>query len=142
MERAMDQDEARDLFSRAYDGELSAEQQEAFDALLDRDRELAGEWSEFRDMLNEAQTLADGEDDLDFEAVDLLAGVQSKIRARSRGRFYKDRFAARTGGQAMMPLLLGIVMLVLLAVTWFALTFTEIQGGANSEAPAARTSPP
>lgn len=120
----MTSDEARDLFSEAYDGVLEAERQTAFEASLEADDELATEWGEFRDMLNEAHAL----DDLDdMPEIDLLGGVQKKLRERSRGRYYGDRFSARMGGKgSLTPLVVGIVMLLVIGVALFGLHLVEV----------------
>jgi len=128
----MTPDEARELFSEAYEGELSPERREAFDAALEADPELGADWEEFRALLDGAHAMAgEGEGD----EPDLLGGVQRKIRARSRGRFYRDRFAAssRATGTSL-PLVLGVAMLLLLAVAWIMLHFVDVEvpsGGAT-----------
>lgn len=129
----MTQDEARDLFSSAYDGELSSEDRERFEALLAEDEELRQEFGEFQEMLGQAQALAEGEGG--EPDVDLMAGVQSKLRVRSRGRYYRDRFARRTGAQAMMPILLAAVMLMLLLVAWFVLHFAQVEEDRGASPP-------
>jgi anti-sigma factor RsiW len=118
-------DEALDLFSAAYDGELSASQRPAFDAGLASDSELRAEFDEFRSLLDETRCL---DPDVDVAAPDLLPAVQRKLRARSRGRYYRDRFSATGGkGAALLPLLLAAVMLVVIGVAWFALTYIQVQ---------------
>jgi anti-sigma factor RsiW len=120
---AMSSDEARELFSAVYDGELGDDEQKAFDAALAADDELKGEWNEFRDLLNEAHAL---DEEIDGEEPDLLAGVQNKIRSRSRGRFYKDRFAEAPGG-GLLPILMAGVMLLLVAVAWLMLHYVQVE---------------
>ncbi len=120
---AMSSEEAREHFSAVYDGELGDEEQKAFDAALAADAELQGEWREFRDLLNEAHAL---DEELDDEGPDLLSGVQNKIRARSRGRFYKDRFAETPGG-GLLPILMAGVMLLLVAVAWLMLHYVQVE---------------
>ncbi len=124
----MSADEARELFSAVYDGELEAERQAAFDALLAADEALAGEYQEFRDLLNEAHAL---DEEIEGEEPDLLAGVQNKIRARSRGRFYKDRFAQAPGG-GLLPILMAGVMLLLVAVAWLMLHYVRVEPATDS----------
>ncbi len=132
----MTADEARELFSAAYDGELEGEQQKAFDAALAADAELAKEYAELRELLNDAHALDEKED---VEVPDLLSGVQHKIRARSRGRFYRDRFSVESGPRSLLPILMGGVMLVVVAVVWLMLHYVEVEapprrGDANSGA--------
>ena len=114
----MTSDEAREVFNEAHDGELDAAARAAFDAALGADESLAKEYAEFESLL---RTVAVPDDD----APDLLVGVQRKLHARSRGRFYRDRFAQRSGLGLTMPLVLAVVMLVLLAAAWIALQLFE-----------------
>jgi anti-sigma factor RsiW len=117
-------DEARELFSAAYDGELDGDEQRAFDAALAADPALGKEYEELRALLNEAHALEQKDD---LEVPDLLAGVQHKIRARSRGRFYRDRFAAESGPRSLLPILMGGVMLLVVAVVWLMLHYAEVE---------------
>jgi hypothetical protein len=109
--------EARDLFSAAYDAELNAATQQAFDLALAGDPALAAEYSEFSALLRAAAE----EPQVPVRAPDLLPGVQRRLRVRSRGRYYGDRFAQRAGLGLRSPLLLAVVMLLLAALAWFAL---------------------
>jgi anti-sigma factor RsiW len=122
----MTPDEARELFSEAYDGQLSPEQQRAFEAQLAADVELQAEYEEFRALLGQAHSLA-----LDDEAPapDLLGPIQNKLRERSGGRFYRDRFSqlgGRPGRSALTPLLLAGTMLVVIAAAWLVLHYVQI----------------
>ena len=148
----MSADEARDLFSDAYDGTLSAEQQAAFDALLEQDEGLRVEYEELKELLDETHSLKamfrDGgiseaealeafvaDRPLPGEAgptPDLLKGVQRKLRERSRGRFYRDRFTEkRTMGWT--PLILALLMVLILGVAWFGMSYVELQLEAESQ---------
>jgi anti-sigma factor RsiW len=112
----MTSQEARELFSAAYDAELDAAQQAEFDRALAQDHALATEYDEFRQLLAAA-----GEDsDAPIATPDLLPGVQHRLRVRSRGRFYRDRFSERAGLGARSPLILAMVMLALGALIWLA----------------------
>ena len=126
----MTRDEAQELFSAAYDGELAPEQRTAFDAVLAGDAELRAEFAEFRALLDEAHRL---EDAPDLEVPDLLPNVQKKLRARSRGRFYRDRFATTGMRGALWPLLLALAMLLVIGVTWFGLTYIDVQDTVNGD---------
>jgi hypothetical protein len=124
----MTREEARDLFSAAWDGELG-EVRSAFEALLAADAELRAEYEDFTRVLRETQSLMQGGSPLasDSEpAPDVLAGVQRKLRARSGGRFYRDRFSERATRGVSWPLLLAGAMLVLLAVTYLAIAWTNV----------------
>jgi len=123
----MTPDEARDLFSAAYDGELDAERRAAFDAALEADADLRTEWEGFRAMLDEAHSL----DADEGPTPDLLAGVQTRLRERSRGRFYRDRFATRSSlGRSVFPILLGLVMLLVVVIAWLAMNYIDVEPAA------------
>lgn len=114
----MTTDEAYERFSAAADGELSPEERVAFDALLAGDEKLRKEYDEYKKLIGETKLLAD------TEAPELLGGVQERLRRRSRGRFYRDRFASRSGTGTLTPILLAIAMLIVLGIAWLALNFT------------------
>jgi anti-sigma factor RsiW len=136
-------DEARERFSEAYDDELSAEERAAFEAALAADASLHAEYEEFRALLSGAlPALAADEPELhddvearraflagtadgDVPVPDLLPGVQKKLRERSRGRYYRDRFAER--GRYATPLLLAIVMALVLGMAWFGLSYVQLE---------------
>jgi len=121
----MTPDEARDLFPDALDGALSAAQQQAFDAAVAADPELQAEWAELRDVLSETAAIAEA-DAAVAPSVDLLRGVQTKLRRRSRGRYYRDRFSRDVGrGAQMWPLIAASVMLLVLATAWYILHFAQ-----------------
>ena len=128
----MTSDEARELFSAAYDGELDEAQKRDFDAALASDEELAAEYRELEALLREASAI--GNEDADA-APDLLAGVQKRIRVRSRGRFYRDRFASEAKARSMVPIYLGIAMLLLIAIAWLTLHVVRVDDAAHSTAP-------
>jgi anti-sigma factor RsiW len=109
--------EARELFSAAYEGELDATQADAFAAALAADDALAGDYEAFVATLGFARARAA---EPPARGPNLLPGVQHRLRARSRGRFYPDRFAERLGGGLLQPLPLALVLLGLLAVAWLA----------------------
>lgn len=117
----MTSQEARDLFSAAYDTELAPDTQREFDAALANDANLASEYAEFRTLLQAAAT-----DDVAITTTpDLLPGVQHRLRARSRGRFYRDRFSERAGLGARSPLIIAGVMIVIAVLVWLALRVAE-----------------
>jgi anti-sigma factor RsiW len=108
--------EARELFSAAYDSQLEASEQSEFDAALAADPELATEYAEFRELLQLASSQP-----APAETPDLLAGVQHRLRVRSRGRFYRDRFAERSGLGGVSPLWVAFAIAVVFAALWIAL---------------------
>lgn len=110
----MTSDEARDQFSPAHDGELSDEERRAFDATLAADAALSAEFKRFVAMMHATRQVAARHS----PAPNLLPKVQARIRKRSRGRFYRDRYSERSGLHTMLPLLAGGVMLLLLGALW------------------------
>ncbi|MFI5305768.1 MAG: anti-sigma factor family protein [Polyangiales bacterium] len=113
--------EARELFSAALDGELDDARARELRACLAADPELQREYAAFEATLALVRKPAGKQ----APAPDLLAGVQERLRNRSRGRFYNDRFAQRRGRGLALPLLLGVVMLGLLALAWLGLSLIE-----------------
>ena len=112
----MTSDEARDLFGDAIEGTLDPAQKDALDAALAADPELREELEAYRAVVGGAARLANE----DEPAPDLLHGVQSRLRKRSRGRFYRDRFAEQARPRSVLPLLAGILVALLAAAAWMA----------------------
>jgi anti-sigma factor RsiW len=109
-------EEARARFDAALDGELPPEERASFEAALAQDAELRADYERLREVLAATRELAG-----DVPEVDLLASVQHKLRARSGGRFYRDRFSERRGVQPSLSLLLGVSALFIVATAcWFA----------------------
>ena len=124
----MTRDEARDNFSAAFDGELG-EARADFEALLAADAELREEYEEFAQLLRETQSLSLDEalpEAGGMPTPDLLAGVQRKLRQRSGGRYYRDRFSERSARGFSLPMVLAAVMLILLAAAFMALNWTMV----------------
>ena len=117
----MTSQEARELFSAAYDAELDTVTQTAFESALAADTSLATEYAEFRTLL----TAAAEDSTPPGPTPDLLPGVQRRLRARSRGRFYRDRFSERAGLGLRSPLIVAVIMLVLGGLAW--LTWQLVQ---------------
>ena len=114
MSLAWSEDEARARFDAALDDELSSAERAAFEAALSENEALRSEFERHRAVVQAASELGR------VSQVDLLAGVQHKLRARSAGRFYRDRFAERSG-RGPLPWLLALATIVVLIVAlWFA----------------------
>lgn len=127
----MNADEARALFSEAYDGALDEPQREAFDAALDADAALRAEYEELAALLDEAHGLGEVEGDVP----DLLPGVQKKLRERSRGRYYRDRFALQKSFN-WTPIVLAFVLLGLMGLAYAGLHFVqELEASTSTSAP-------
>ena len=115
-------EEARARFDAAVDGELDERERARFEAALAADAELAVEYQRHQAVVFGAKRLAE-----DVPTVDLLASVQQKLRARSGGKFYRDRFAQRTSSNGLMMVvialsavfLLGAVALLAYQMGWF-----------------------
>lgn len=121
----MTSDEARELIPEALDDALDAAQARAFEAALAADPELRAEYLELREVLGEAAAIAQA-DEAVAPSVDLLRGVQTKLRNRSRGRYYRDRFSRDVGrGAQMWPLVAATVMLLVLGTAWYVLHFAQ-----------------
>ena len=113
----MTADEARALFDAALDEELDADARAAFEGALATDPELHEEYERHRSLFAATGTLGR------VSQVDLLAGVQHKLRARSGGKFYRDRFAERRGQSAGLGVMIaGAGFLVIGVLLWFAYT--------------------
>jgi hypothetical protein len=117
----MTADEGRDLFDAAYDGELDAETSAEFEILLANDGNVRAEYESYRVAMARTRTLKTA------PPVDLLSGVQDKLRARSGGRFYKDRFSTRRGRSPQLTLMLVLSGLVLLACALFAASYVVMR---------------
>lgn len=113
----MTSDEARDLFGEVIEGSLDPAKKAAFEAALDRDPELREELEAYRMVVSGAAGLGA---EADPPAPDLLPGVQSRLRQRSRGRFYRDRFSEQAGPRSALPVLVAILVALLLATGWLA----------------------
>lgn len=118
----MSPEEARDRFSEAFEGDLDEEAREAFDAALAADEDLEADYRDFVETFQLVGRLGE----TDEEPPDLLHGVQERLRRRSRGRYYRDRFAKRAGPGWMMPVLVAVAALLVLAVAWYVMQTTVV----------------
>lgn len=110
-------DEARALFDAALDGELADEVRGEFENVLAADDALRAEYERHRSLFAATEALGR------VSQVDLLAGVQHKLRARSGGKFYRDRFAERRGQSASLGVVIVVsAVLVIGVLLWFAYT--------------------
>lgn len=116
----MTSDEARELFSDALEGALPAPTKAAFDAALAEDAELRDEWAAFQAVIGSTAQLAAKTEDTEPPA-DLLHGVQTRLRRRSKGRYYRDRFSEQAGPRSALPILVAILVALVLAASWVAI---------------------
>lgn len=114
----MTPEQARERFSDALERELSVQEQAEFDAALAADAGLAAEYRRFAEMMDATRALSRSTP----PTPNLLPKIQARIRKRSRGRYYRDRFAEK-GHQNMIPVLAGAVMLLILAAAWWMAQF-------------------
>ncbi|MEZ4336262.1 MAG: hypothetical protein R3B82_06510 [Sandaracinaceae bacterium] len=137
----MNSAEARDLFSEAFEGDLDEERKRAFDAVLAEDDALKAEYDDFVDTFNVLHKLAEPES---VQAPNLLPRIQERIRRRSGGRYYRDRFSRRSGGPGWaMPVIAAVAVLLILGVAWFALsTAVLLEDEAPPSPSTQQTSPP
>jgi len=116
----MTSDEARDLFGDALEPGLEGERKAAFEAALAGDEELRSEWEAYRAVVEGAARVGRRADDAPVP--DLLPRVQSRIRARSRGRYYRDRFSEQSGmTRTALPLMGAILLALIVAAAWVAM---------------------
>lgn len=116
MNPGLSPDAARALFQRALDDDLSLEERAALNQALAADAELAKELASLRELMAATAALGSA-----TPPIDLLSSVQQKLRTRSGGRFYRDRFAERQGQKSALSWVLGASFLVLLAtVLWLS----------------------
>ena len=112
----MTPEQAEALFSVAYDHQLDESEQSAFDAALANDAELARRYAEFCQTLEMLKLT----DISGHKTPDLLPGVQRRLRNKSGGRFYADRFAERSGWASRQLYVGLLICALLLALLWVA----------------------
>lgn len=114
-------------FSAAYDGTLDDATQREFDAALANDPALAGRYDEFCRTLEQLRGLGRSAREADVPTPDLLGGVQQRLRDKSGGRFYGDRFAERSGWGAKRAWIGLFVVALTLTLIWLVSTlFTSV----------------
>lgn len=134
----MNAEEARDLFSEAFEGDLDEARQQAFQKALADDEVLAAEYEDFLDTFRIMDRI--GEEPI--EVPNLLPKIQERIRRRSRGRYYRDRFSQRIGLQWMLPVIASIALLFILAVAWYAIeSAVQLDAGESTTEPEAPSEP-
>lgn len=124
-------DEIRDLFSAALEGELGESDKKAFDAALTANTELKEEYAAFRSLFRGTAAIASTtEAETDEQEPALLRGVQERLHRRSKGRYYRDRFARDAGGGRSATWLLLILIVLVVAIVIVSLrNMVEIDPG-------------
>jgi len=114
----MTSDEARAQMDAALDGDLTGDDQAAFEQALSRDPALRAEYDKLVAFANSTRALAATSAP---QGIDLLSGVQQRLRERSGGRFYRDRFAEAHGRTSSTTWMLVLAVIMMLAVAaWLA----------------------
>lgn len=111
----MSPDEARELFSEAYEEALAADTKLAFDHALEADISLADEYAAFcraLELMRQRPQPA---------APNLLPGIQRRLRMQRRGAALQKRFGL--GGVG--PVGLGLLMLAVAGLGWLALELLQ-----------------
>jgi anti-sigma factor RsiW len=111
----MTPEEARVLFDAAIDDELDPQARQTFEQALASDAALRAEFERHRDVVFATRALA-----REAPQVDLLAGVQDKLRARSGGRFYRDKFAEQRGRSTPITWMIAASVIVIVGALVFA----------------------
>ena len=135
----MTDDEVRERFSAYHDRELPADEHERVRAALEASPALAQEYAAFGEMLGALTGVdpaappapprhaARGDDPI-------IAGVHRRLRVRSGGKFYADRWSRAAG---IFPLeLLAAILFVGLVVAYCALTMVSVESAGQAPAPA------
>lgn len=130
----MNRHEAEALFSEAFEGQLEPDQQRRFDAALKDDAQLRTAFEDFSQFFSAARQA--GESAPDREAPDLLGGVQDRLFQRSRGRFYRDRFARHAGRGVWLAAVAMAVVLIVAGLTWFSMHHASVELPLDNDAPA------
>jgi hypothetical protein len=111
----MSSDEARELFSDAYEDALAADTKAAFERALEADIALADEYAVFCRALELMRTRPQP------QTPNLLPAIQRRLRMQKRGAALQKRF----GMGGIHPVALGLLMLALAGLGWLALTLLQ-----------------
>jgi len=115
----MDREQAQDLFSAYWDGELPPEQVEAFELFLERDEATRTEYERFRRTLESLSSLAEQPAPDNF--VDKL---QRRMRRRSGGKLFGVN---RWGTISRVPYELFSLVLILIILSVYMLTLPVLR---------------
>ena len=101
----------RDLLFSAYlDGELSDDERDDFDARLAEDSSFARDWESFSSVMS-----AVGDLPFEFAPDDFVDSVKSRIRTRSRGRFFAEELLFK---QRFQYEVVCMVMIIVMAAAY------------------------
>ncbi|MDD9944188.1 MAG: hypothetical protein OXU20_24300 [Myxococcales bacterium] len=124
----MTEDQARELFSVAVDGDLRGAELDAFERYLRDHPKMAEEFATFRAMIDQTRRLSEH-----VVVPDLLPGVQQKLRGRGKRGMEQLR-----GRGFPTTLTLALVTLALAGLLWLAFVVVSRLG---SEVEAGQTPP-
>lgn len=124
---------AEELFSAAYDGDLSAAEQADFDRRLAEDPGLQEAYAVFRELMGDAPRLY-----RDAPVPDLMPGIRKKL-GRRNDALRGDRMGQLRARGRIHPLLLACILGTLLLLLWLAYSAIGMleQGDAPNGPPAA-----
>jgi len=115
MSPRMSSDQARELFSDAYEEALAGDAKRAFESALEADVSLADEYAMFCRALELMRQRPQP------TPPNLLPGIQRRLRMQKRGAALKKRFGV--GG--LHPVALGVLMLLFAGLAWIALELLQ-----------------
>ena len=103
-------DERELLFNLRLEGELDEAEVRDFDERLRRDPEFARAWESFREVMGGLAAMP-----FEFAPPDFVEQVQSRIRTRSRGRFFAEDYLF---GSRVPYEVVAIVMIAVMAAAY------------------------
>ena len=116
---SMSADDARDLFGDAIDETLSPDAKAAFESVLAANAELNDEYESYRAVVQGIgaavpHVAVDENDTRGVRAPDLARKVTDRIRARSKGRYFRDpRVSSSQRNQIMLISILTIFIVLI-----------------------------
>lgn len=103
--------EREELFNAFFEGELNDDDHAAFEQRLDDDETFRREYEEFFRIMGGLRELP-----FEFAPDDFVERVQTRIRTRSRGRFFADQYLYKS----RVPYeVVCVVMIIVMAAAYF-----------------------
>lgn len=110
MEEAAHIEELDLLFNAYFEGELTGDERADFDSRLERDDSFRRSYDEFVDIMGGLRSLP-----FEFAPDDFVERVTSRIRTRSRGRFFTENYLY---GTRVPYEVIAIVMIIVMAASY------------------------
>lgn len=116
---SMSADDARDLFGDAIDETLSPDAKAAFESVLAANAELNEEYESYRAVVQGIaaavpHVAVDENDTRGVRAPDLARKVTDRLRARNKGRYFRDpRISSSQRNQIMLISILAIFIVLI-----------------------------